>query len=661
MQRIGVFVCWCGSNIGGVVDVPRVVREVAKFPGVVYSTDYKYMCSEPGQGMIIRAIREHRLDRVVVASCSPRLHEDTFRKAVLLGGLNPYLLEMANIREHCSWVHQNDPEKATEKAVAIIRRAVAKAARLEPLVQKRIPVTRRVLVVGGGIAGIQASLDIADAGYDVVLVEKQPTIGGKMVLLDKTFPTLDCSACISTPKMVSVARHPNVLLLTYAEIEEIQGYVGNFNVTVRLKAISVDYDKCTGCGTCWEKCPTKVPNEFDLGMGYRKAIYLPFAQAMPNKPVIDREHCRFFTQGKCRVCERVCPAKAINYEDQDKFVTLQVGAILLATGYELFDWASVYGEYGYGRYPDVITGLHFERMVNAGGPTGGKIVRPSDGTEPKTVVFVQCVGSRDEAKGKEYCSRVCCMYTAKQAHQVLEKIPGAEVYVFYIDVRCAGKGYEEFYLRALHEGAQYIRGRVSKIYPEEKKLIVKGADTLLGRPVEVAADLVVLATAMVPSRDAGKIARVAGISADRDGFFLEAHPKLRPVETNTAGVFLAGTCQGPKDIPDTVAHAGAAAAKICTLLARPEMTIEPVAAEVNRRLCTGCLLCRDICPYRAVEAKEIEEKKNGIPQRRVVAEVNSGLCQGCGACAAGCRSGAIDLKGFTNEQLAAEVAALCGW
>lgn len=660
MQRIGVFVCWCGSNIGGVVDVPRVAREAATFPGVVYSTEYKYMCSEPGQEMIVQAIKEHRLNSVVVASCSPRLHEVTFRKNIGRAGLNSYVLEMANIREHCSWVHQKEPEKATLKAIGLVRRAVAKARKLEPLFESKIAVTKRALVIGGGIAGIQAALDIADTGNEVILVEREPTIGGKMVMLDKTFPTLDCSACISTPKMVSVAQHPNIKLYTYAEVQEVKGYIGNFTITIKQKARSVDPSKCTSCGTCWEKCPTKnIPNEFDLGLSKRKAIYVPFPQAVPNKPVIDREHCRQFTKGKCGICKKLCSAEAINYEEGDQFITEEVGAIVMATGYDLFDWASVYGEYGYGNYPDVITGLHFERMVNAAGPSEGKIFRPSDGKEPKTVVFIQCVGSRDEAKGKEYCSRACCMYTAKHAHQVLEKIPGAQVAIFYIDVRCAGKTYEEFYLKVLHEGAKYIRGRVSKIYPEGSKLIVKGADTLLGRPVEVAADLVVLATAMIPSAQSDKIALVVGFNMDKDGFFQEAHPKLRPVETNTAGVFLAGTCQGPKDIPDTVAQAGGAAAKVCMLLSYPEIAMEPTIAQVNEARCSGCLACQEVCPYRAIEPKSVTERVGGIQITRTVAFVNSGLCQGCGACTVSCRPGAINLKGFTNEQLLSEVEALC--
>jgi heterodisulfide reductase subunit A len=660
MPRTGVFVCWCGSNIGGVIDCPGVAGSAADFPEVVYSADYKYMCSEPGQNMIIQAIGAHRLDRVVVAACSPRLHEETFRRALTRAGLNPYLAEMANIREHCTWVHGSESEQARVKALSLVRRAVAKANRLEPLSASTIPVTKRCLIVGGGIAGIQAALDVADAGHEVLLVEREATIGGNMVKLDKTFPTLDCSACISTPKMVAVATHPNIKLYTYAEVEKLTGHIGNFEVTIRQKARYVDHDRCTGCGVCWEKCPTRVTSAFDAGIGQRKAIYIPFPQAVPNKPMIDREHCRYFTTGKCRICSKLCSTGAVDYEQEDEIFTARVGAVVAATGFEMFDWSRVYGEYGYGKYPDVITGLQFERLVNAAGPTGGKIVRPSDGAAPQTVVFVQCVGSRDEAKGRRYCSRICCMYTAKHALQVLEKVPGARVYIFYIDVRTAGKGYEEFYQRAVREGAVYVRGRVSKIYRDGERLVVKGVDTLLGRPVEVDAGLVVLATAVESMSGAGETARRLGISVDRDGFFQEAHPKLRPVETHTGGVFLAGACQAPKDIPDTVAQASGAAAKVIGLLSSDKLSTSPMIAAVNEVLCTGCFLCVPVCPYKALEPKELTERQSGHqPRERTVASVNAGLCQGCGACNAVCRAGAIEVRGFTNEQLLAEVDALC--
>jgi heterodisulfide reductase subunit A len=459
--------------------------------------------------------------------------------------------------------------------------------------------------------------------------------------------------------MVAAAQHPNIELLTYSEVVEVKGYIGNFTVKIKKKAKYVDYDKCTGCGLCETKCPSKVPSEYDLGMGKRTSIYKPFAQAVPSKPVIDDKTCRKLTKGKCGVCAKFCPTGAINYEDKDEIVTETVGAIVMATGYDLLDWENVYGEYGYGKYPDVISGLHFERMSNASGPTGGQIIRPSDGKEPKTVVFIKCVGSRDGVKGKEYCSRACCMYTAKHAHQVLDKIEGSQAYVFYMDVRTPGKAYEEFYNKALDDGAVYLRGRVSKIYSEGDKLICVGEDTLIGKQVKVAADLVVLATAMVPSKGFEEISGIIGFGKDADGWFQEAHPKLRPVETHTGGVFLAGCCQGPKDIPDTVAQASAAAVKVSALFSMDEMATDPMVSNVNEEKCSGCGICIACCPYKAIEFKTITERVNGRMIERLVASVNSGLCQGCGACTASCRTGAIDLQGFTNDQILEEVDALC--
>lgn len=453
--------------------------------------------------------------------------------------------------------------------------------------------------------------------------------------------------------MVAVLQHPNIKLYTYSEVVEVGGYIGNFQVKVKQEAKYVDHDKCNGCGSCWEKCPVKVTCDYNLGLGKRKAIYINSPQAVPNKPVIDPKGCRMLLNGKCGVCQKVCQVGAINYQDTEKYLDFQVGAIVMATGYDLFDWGKAYGEYGYGKYPDVISGLQFERMLNTSGPSGGKIFRPSDGKEPKRVVFVKCVGSRDDTKGKSYCSRACCMYTAKHAHQVLEKIEGSQAVVFYMDIRTPGKGYEEFYQRSVDEGALYIRGRVSKIYERHGKLIVMGADTLLGRPVEVEADLVVLATAMVPSLSSDTLAQVVGFSADKDGFYQEAHPKLKPVETNTGGVFLAGCCQGPKDIPDSVAQASAAAAKVMGLLAKKELATDPMVSHINERICTGCLVCRDVCPFRAIESK-VDPKT-----QRTVAAINTSLCQGCGACSSSCRSGATDIKGFSNSQIMAEISALC--
>ncbi|MBQ9980151.1 MAG: CoB--CoM heterodisulfide reductase iron-sulfur subunit A family protein [Oscillospiraceae bacterium] len=658
MSRVGVFVCHCGTNIAQTVDVERVAEAAKSFPGVVYSSTYKYMCSEPGQAMIKETIEKENLDRIVICSCTPRMHEVTFRKMLKGTKINPYQLEIANIREQCSWVH-TDKEKATEKAINLARMSVAKVLLNEPLHTSSIPITKRALVIGGGIAGIQAALDIADAGHEVVLVEKESSIGGKMAMLDKTFPTLDCSACISTPKMVDVSQHPNITLMTSSEIESVGGYVGNFDVTIRQKAKYVNHDICTGCGLCETKCPTKVISEFNQGLAKRPAIGKMYAQAVPAKPVIDPNACRKLIDGKCGLCAKLCPLGCINFEDEDKLVTEKFGAIVVATGYQLIEWGELYPEYGGGKYKDVITGLQFERLVNASGPSEGHILRPSDNTEPKTIVIIKCVGSRDPKKGKSYCSRACCMYGAKHAHQILDKIPGAKVVTFYIDVRTPGKNYEEFYDNTRHDGAIYVRGRVSKIYEEDGKLICLGEDSLLARKVAVKADMVVLETAMVPAVGIRELAGMLGIAVDNHGWVTEAHPKLRPVETQTGGVFLCGVCQGPKDIPDTVAQAGAAASKVIGLLNKDSMETSPMISKVDESKCAGCGFCVKMCPYKAITLEDIDVRQGPKTVKKTVAKINGGLCQGCGACNVACRTGCIELLGFKNNQILEEVDSLC--
>ena len=1118
MARIGVFICHCGTNIGGVVDVLKVLEAASRMPMVIFVDDNKYTCSEPGQASVRDAIIKNRLNRVVIGSCSPRMHENTFRKTVASAGLNPYFLEIANLREHCSWVHGDDKEAATEKAIELIRMAVAKAIRNEALFPKRIGLTKRALVIGGGIAGIQAALDIANSGHEVVLVEREPTIGGRMAQLDKTFPTLDCSACILTPKMVDVAQHPNITLLTCSELEEVKGFVGNFEVKIRKKARYVDETKCTACGDCAKECPIEVDSEFDMGLGKRKAIYIPFPQAVPNKYVIDKkgtppckttcpiqmdvqgyvaliakgklkeayelirrtnplpsicgrvcyhpcerackrayldeplaiaslkrfaadqydigqlqvpqieqtgkkvaivgsgpagltaahdlalaghevtifealpqpggmvrvgipefrmpkdilsrdigyiqklgvkiktntkigEHVKledlrksyqaiFIATGahnslklgvpgeesggvvhgveflrdlnlgnkveigvrvvvvgggntaidaarsarrlgshvtilyrrsrgempasaaevaaaeeegvvimflaaptkviaegekvkkmecirmtlaepdssgrprpvplkgsefildvdtvipalgqapdltfakelglkssrrgtleineatqatniegifaggdvvtgpqviidamaagrkaaisidrylkgeplpaeikekatpqepseeeiaslkkqhtkqartrmtellpgqriksfdevelgyslaqaqeeamrclacgvcsECRECIAKCQAGAINQDMKDEIINTTVGTIVVATGYKTFD-PSVYGEYGGGRHPNVITGLQLERLLSASGPTGGEVVCPSDGSHPKTVVFISCVGSRDEQKGRSYCSKFCCMYMAKHAIMLKEHDPEVQCYIFYIDIRAGGKDYDEFARRAQREyGTIYLRGRVSNIFQDGKKLIVCGEDSLMGRPVEIPADLVVLATGAEPSNGAAELAKTLKISYDTNHFFIEAHPKLRPVETHTDGIFLAGVCVGPRDIPESVAQGSAAAAKVTVLFSQEFLTTDPMVSTIDSVKCSGCLLCQTVCPFSAIDTQVL---KDG----RAVSVVNETLCKGCGACTSACLSGAANLRGFTQEQLLAEVTSL---
>jgi len=665
MSRIGVFICHCGENISRTVDVERVAASAGRLPGVAYATEYKYMCSDPGQSLLKKAVAEHKLTGIVVAACSPRMHEKTFRKVAQAAGLNPFMCDMANIREHCSWVHE-DREEATAKASDMVRLMVERVKRGKSLEPITVPVTKRSLVIGGGIAGIQAALDIADAGHQVVLVEREPSIGGHMAQLSETFPTLDCSQCIMTPKMVDAANHPNIKLYTWSEIESIDGYIGNFSVTIRKKARSVDEDTCTGCGICMAKCPQKkIPNKFDQDLGLRSAIYVPFPQAVPNTPVIDRENCLKFRAGKCGLCAKVCGPQAIDFEQQDQLVMEPVGAIVVATGFDLYSIdrkpegspIEGYGEFGYGTIPDVIDGLTFERLASASGPTGGKILRPSDGKEPKQVVFIQCVGSRAREKGISYCSKICCMYTAKHTMLYHHKVHDGQAYVFYMDARTPGKSYDEFWRRAVEEEeAVYIRGMVSRLYQKGDKVVVMGSDTLVGVQVEIEADLVVLATAVQAQPGADSLAQKLGISYDKYNFYSEAHAKLRPVECATAGIYLAGACQGPKDIPDTVSQASAAAAKVMTLFAKDQLEREPIVARVNEKNCVGCFYCKKVCPYGAIEEKEIRDRQGNLI--RVVAYVNPGVCGGCGTCQATCPSKSVELDGYTDEQIIAMIEAL---
>ncbi|MGM0465357.1 MAG: 4Fe-4S dicluster domain-containing protein [Acidobacteriota bacterium] len=639
-KRTGVFVCHCGINIAGTVDVKNVAKELSKYEGVVHSEDYVYMCSDPGQKLIENAIKEHKLDSVVVACCSPSLHEKTFRNVTQSAGLNPYQCEIANIREQCSWVHK-DKEKATSKAKKIVKSIVQKVLRNESLEPITVPVTKRAMVIGGGIAGIQSALDIADGGHEVILVERSPSIGGHMIQLSETFPTLDCSQCIMTPKMVEVANHPNVKLMTYSEVQEVSGYVGNFKVKILKKPTYVDPDVCTLCDECTKVCPVVVPNEFDEGMTGRKAIYIPFPQAIPATYTLDIESCPGVVPIACGKCADVCEPNAIDFDMKPEIVEEEVGAIVVATGYDLYGKDKM-AEYGRGRYPDVLDGLQFERLLSASGPTSGEILRPSDHKVPKEVVFIQCCGSRDPELHKPYCSKICCMYTAKHALLYKEHVPDGQAYVFYIDIRSGGKNYEEFVQRAVEdEGVVYLRGKVSKVFQNNGKITVWGVDTLTGKDIEINADMVVLAMAMEPSHKTNELAKQLKIALDKDGFLSEAHPKLRPVESVTGGLFVAGAGQAPKDIPEAVAQASGAASKVQAMFSEDVIHQAPIVAAVDEELCSGCKLCIPICPY---DARVFDEEKG-------IVSVNEVLCEGCGSCIAACPSGAAQQKNFTDDQI----------
>lgn len=649
IPKIGVYVCHCGTNISGKVDVEAVAEHASRLPYVAVARNFKFMCSSPGQQLVIDDIRNNGLNRVVVASCSPRMHEKTFRNACQAAGINPYHFQMACIREHDSWVTE-DREAATEKAKDLVRGAVARVSHHQALSSRVVDITPNVLVIGGGIAGMQAALEIADAGRKVYLVEREPSLGGNMSKFDKTFPTLDCAACISTPKLVAVGQHPNIELMTYSEVVDVSGFVGNFTVKVRRKPRYVDADKCTGCGVCSEKCPTKVLSEFDHGLAYRKAIYTPFPQSVPNTRVIDAAHCLFFTKGRCRACEKFCEAKAVNFDQKEQIVEVQAGAIIIATGFETFDPTPM-SQYGFGRYPEVYTSIQFERINNATGPTSGEILT-RDGKKPQAVAIIHCVGSRDR-NHMAYCSRVCCMYSMKFAHLVREKT-GAEVYEFYIDIRSPGKGYEAFYNRLQEEGTHFIRGKVAQVTDmaqspaEAGKLVVVAEDTLARKIRRIPVDMVVLSVGLKPASGIEDIARMVGISLDSDGWINELHPKLGPLATASDGIFIAGCCQGPKDIPDSVAQGQGSAGEALSLIGRGKLAIEAAVSHIDGERCMGCRQCEAVCFYGAISYNAAAN----------VCEVNEAICKGCGNCAATCPNKAIELKHFNNDQLLAEMEGL---
>ena len=644
-MRVGVYVCHCGGNISEVVDVKKVAEAAGAHADVVISRDYEHMCSDLGQKLIADDIAEHKPDRVVVAACSPQFQGGTFMRVLETSGLNPHVLEMANIREHCSWCHGDSPAEATGKAVSLTNMAIARVRLDEALEKRTMPIGHRTLVVGGGIAGIQTALDLGDSGFQVHLVERSPSIGGKMAQLSRTFPTEDCSACILSPKMADVPANPNIELLTYSEVESVEGHLGGFEVTVVRKARYVDPDKCVACGLCEEKCPVSVPNEYEEGLTSRKAIYVPFGFAVPNKNVIDESVCLRLTKGGtvCGLCQKVCPHDAISFDDKPRTERITVDTIVVATGYDTFD-AAKKTVYGYGRYENVVTAMQMERMIVHAAE--GSPIRPIKGR----IGFIQCVGSRDEQVGNEYCSRVCCMYASKLSQLLKRSDPKRDVYVFYTDLRAFGKGFEEYYKRGQEAGVKFVRGRVAELLedPVTKKVTVKVEDTLSRQIIESEFDLVVLSVGMEPNAGTESIAGMLRLTKSPDGFLQEAHPKFKPVDTLTEGVFLAGTVQGPKDIPDTVSQASAAAARAIRLMNQGEHVLSPVVAFVHESACDGCGECVAACPVEAISVTS------------GVARISEAECTGCGACISSCPTDALDLRAYTNDQLLAEVREAVG-
>jgi len=638
-MRIGVYICHCGGNISDVVDIKKVVESVKEQEGVVFVRDVEHMCSEEGQKYIIDDVKEQNLDHIVVASCSPLFHEKTFMKAVEKAGLNAYNFEMANIREQCSWCHFSKGA-ATLKAIDLVNMAIAKVRLDSPLERHKLPIGKKVLVIGGGITGIQASLDLADSGFEVFLVDKEPAIGGKMAKLSKTFPTEDCATCIIGPKLADVAEHPNIHLFTYSEIEDITGYLGNFEVTIKKKPRYVDMEKCVACGICADKCPVKVPDEFNEGLSMRKAIYIQNPVAVPRKYLIDEKNCKRLLQGGkiCGICEKLCTQGAVNFDEMPEYLKFRVDTIITATGYELFD-AEKKKVYGYGKYSNVLTALQLERIIATG--SSGPPLRPIG----KRIAFIQCVGSRDEQIGRENCSRICCMYATKLAQLLKRLDPSRDIYIFYTDLRAYGKGFEEYYKRAQNAGIKFIRGRVAELKEEPltRKLILISEDTLSRKIIKSEFDQVILSTGIVPAVSSEKIADILKLARSADGFLQEAHPKFRPVDTLVDGIFIAGCAQGPKDIPDSVAQGSASASRAIRLMNKGIFEVEPIIAFVNEDLCDGCELCISSCPIKAISMVDGKAKINEI------------ICKGCGMCIASCPKDALDLRYYTNEQIKKQI------
>jgi heterodisulfide reductase subunit A len=644
-MKIGVYICHCGINIADHVDVEAVRDFAQKHRGVAIARDYTYMCSDPGQELIMKDIEDEHLDRVVVAACSPTMHERTFRTVISKSGLNPYFLEIANIREHCSWVH-SDRVRATGKAKDLVSAAIAKACLLEPLQTEEKDVIPGSLVIGGGIAGIQAALDIAASGFSVYLVEKEPVLGGHVARLNRTFPYLEEAAQVIAPKIEAVLNHPRIHVMVFSEVESIEGSVGNFHAEVRRKPRYIDEEKCSRCGDCIQSCPVDVTDDSGAGSDGRKAMYVPSSGGASGLPLIDAEACLFFQDQSCNRCEAVCSQGAIDFAQAESIEPMEIGTIIVTTGHDIFD-ATQKTELGFGKYEQVITAPQFERLTSPTGPTHGTLMIGD--SVPKTIGFIHCVGSRDKRIGNEYCSRVCCTYTAKQALWVREHIPDSEVMVFYIDVRTFGKGYEELYERAQKSGVIYKKGIPSEIFRRGEKVVLRGEDTLLGQPYEKPFDLVVLATGLVPSQGARTLKDLLKLSLSPDGFFMEVHPKLRPLDTAADGIFLAGTCQGPKDITDTLAQAHGAASRASTALFQGKVAIDPVIASIDEEICSGCGLCEQVCEYGALR----------LDSRGHVMTINTAVCKGCGACNSACPAGAIVLRHFKPDQIMAQVYALC--
>ncbi|MDH4214489.1 MAG: hydrogenase iron-sulfur subunit [Candidatus Thorarchaeota archaeon] len=637
-NRVAVFLCKCGSNIAGPIDIEDL-KERVESRGVAVVEVNDHLCSDHGVQELTLAIKKSGAEKVVIAGCTPLLHKELFNDAVRAAGIDPGHLHVANIREQCSWVHSDDREAATSKAATIIDIGLAEVGLSNPIRTFEMPVVQRAMVIGGGVAGVTAALELADQGIETVLVEKEAFLGGHMARWDKLFPTFDCSICILGPMMARAADHSNIRLMTLTDIEEIKGSTGRYSVKLTQHPRYVSTELCTGCNRCVEVCPVEVVDEYNHGLGKRKAIVRHSLDAVPIAPHIDMDNCV-----GCQSCSGVCEAKAIRYDDCTKTETIEVGAIIVATGFRPFD-PSIVEELGYGENPDVITSLELERLINPSGPTGGRLIRPSDGSAPRSVVFINCVGSRTMRFNRPYCSRACCAEAVKQSIQVKELHPDCETYVFYTDLRTVGKGHEELSVRAADEyGIHFVRGAVGEVVHDsvKGKTFVRAEDTLLKRMLYLDVDLVVLMVGMDPAPSNQHLSKLLKIPLDENGFFLEQHPKLNLSGTASKGIFLAGVSQAPKDISDTVAHAGLAASKVKTLLTSSTILTDLTVPTIDHDLCINCLQCQQVCSPNAIRSNNGDKPT-----------INQAACRGCGACVAACPTAALNLPSLTTEQLLA--------
>ena len=637
-ERIGVYVCKCGPNIGDRVDVDSIVNDIKDVEDVATAKSHNLLCSEDGLKFLKSEIKREKLSRIVIAACSPKMHEQKFMRACEEAGMNPYLMQMTNIREQCAWVTP-DKADATEKAMSFTIAAINRVSLQEPIERKEIEIQPDVLVVGGGVAGLEATLALAQKGRKVYLVEKSPCIGGVTARFEEVYPTMECAPCMIAPELQEVLQKENIETFTHSEVEEVLGSFGNFTVKIRKKARYVSEEACIGCGECFEPCPVEVPNEYDEGLSKRKAIYLPFAGALPNVPVIDKDNCKRLKGEECNACKDSCPFEAIDFDDEDKLIEKKVGAIILATGSTLLDPKAL-PQYGYGKFNNVLTALQLERLNASNGPTGGKVLL-KNGKEPGSIAFIHCVGRKE----KGYCSGICCMYSLALAHLMSEKLPDVKIYSLYSDLCLPKKEHQKMYNEVVDRGAEFIRSdETAGVSAKGEKLAVEyKTDSKRG---EISVDMVVLAPAVEPNPDTERIAELLDIIRDDHGFFSEEHALMKPFATTLEGVFVVGSCQGPKDIGDAVAQGGAAAGSILSRLIPGErLELEAKVSEINEDLCGGCNTCLSLCPYSAISRDE--EKK--------VSVVDETLCRGCGTCVAACPTGAARARHFTKEQIFAEI------